>query len=543
MRRLISILLCAAAVLAAQTVTVTVLATTDLHGNLLPVDYVTGQPAARGLAKIATLIRQARAGNANTLLIDCGDTIQGTPLEDVYQSMARTGADPAGHKPTSTLAGGPGGDPMMRAMNLLAYDAMTLGNHEFNTGLPNLARARQDATFPWISANTALDPTLPRRGDDREFAGYVVKTVGGVKVAVIGITTPLIPMWERAENLGAYRFTPPIEAVRGAVARLRSEERPDVIVVAAHSGLGRNLQTGAPEEPDENVVYQLAEQVPDLDAIVFGHSHAQLEGQLAGQVLLVQPKNWGASLARIDFTLQPRPAGGWAVVGKKSVLIPVTAQTPAAPDLMALAEPYEAAAERYLNTPVATSARELSAVRGRERDTAVVDLVQRVQLFYSKADVAFTALFNPEVRIPQGQVTVRQIAALYPYDNELLAIEGTGGMVKDALENAARFFSGNGVPGFNYDMAAGVEYEIDRTRPEGDRIRNLRWHGHLLAPDEKLRIALNSYRAGGSGGYTMFRGAKVVWRSTEGIRELVIRYYTGRHSIPSQTTGNWKIVK
>jgi 2',3'-cyclic-nucleotide 2'-phosphodiesterase/3'-nucleotidase len=107
MRRLIPVLLGAAGVLAAQTVTVTMLATTDLHGSLVPVDYATGQPTARGLVKFATLIRQARAGNANTLLIDCGDTIQGTPLEDVYQSMARTGADPAGHRPAAKLEGRP----------------------------------------------------------------------------------------------------------------------------------------------------------------------------------------------------------------------------------------------------------------------------------------------------------------------------------------------------------------------------------------------------------------------------------------------------
>ena len=165
-----------------------------------------------------------------------------------------------------------------------------------------------------------------------------------------------------------------------------------------------------------------------------------------------------------------------------------------------MAKPYEEATERYLNTDVATSARELSAARGREQDTAVVDLVQRVQLFYAKADVSFTALFDPQVTIPQGQVTVRQIAALYPYDNQLLAIEGTGKMVKDALENAARFFSRNGMPGFNYDMAEGVDYQIDPSRPEGDRIRNLTWHGKPLAADQKLRIALNNYRAGGSGG-------------------------------------------
>jgi 2',3'-cyclic-nucleotide 2'-phosphodiesterase/3'-nucleotidase len=327
------------------------------------------------------------------------------------------------------------------------------------------------------------------------------------------------------------------------MAKLKQEERPDVIVVAAHSGLGRNPQTGASQEPAENVVYQLAEQAPDLDAIVFGHSHLQLEGLLVGKVLLVQSKNGGASLARIDFTLERRPAGGWMVTSKTSRLIPVTAQTAAAPDLMEMAKPYEEATQRYLNTPVASSARELSAARGREEDTAVVDAIQRVQLFYSKADVSLTALFDPDVRIPQGQVTVRQIAALYPYDNELLVIEGTGKILKDALENSARFFSETGMPGFNYDMAEGVEYEIDRARPEGDRIRDLRWRGKPLAPEQKMRIAINNYRAGGSGGYTMFQGAKVVWRSGEDIRELLIRYYTERKSIPVEATGNWKLVK
>ena len=143
------------------------------------------------------------------------------------------------------------------------------------------------------------------------------------------------------ENLGAYRFVSPIEAVRSAIAKLKQEERPDVIVVAAHSGLGRNPQTGASQEPTENVVYQLAEQAPDLDAIVFGHSHQQLEGLMVGKVLLVQPKNGGASLARIDFTLERGPAGGWLVTSKTSRLIPVTAQTPAALDLMEMAKPYE----------------------------------------------------------------------------------------------------------------------------------------------------------------------------------------------------------
>src|SRR5262249_35103389 len=152
------------------------------HGNIYPYDYFTAQPADRGLAKIATLIRQERDSNPNSLLVDCGDTIQGTPLEGLYQQYIRTGKLPAGLK----FAGKPlSVDPMMQAMNLLQYDAMVVGNHEYNFGLKNLQQARLVAKFPWLSANTIATP------DTMEpFAPYVVKTVAGVKIAIIGITTP-----------------------------------------------------------------------------------------------------------------------------------------------------------------------------------------------------------------------------------------------------------------------------------------------------------------------------------------------------------------
>ena len=291
-------------------VTVTVLATTDMHGNLYPVDYGTDQPAARGLAKMATVIRAAEAENPNHLLIDCGDTIQGTPLEFVYQTLVRTGSGPLGLRPAKPLER----DPMMAAMNRLGYAAMTLGNHEFNFGLKNLDKARSEANFPWLSANTAVAPG----GSGKPFAPYLVKTVAGVKIAVVGITTPAIPSWEKPENIGSYRFLPAVDALKKAVAELRAREQPDIIVVAAHSGMGRNLDTNQPENPEEDVVYSLATEVPDVDAIVFGHSHRQLEGRLLGKVLVVQPKNWAISLARLDFTMESKAGGGWSVAVRRA---------------------------------------------------------------------------------------------------------------------------------------------------------------------------------------------------------------------------------
>lgn len=548
MRIIGTLCLAAAAAVAApaRTVTVTLLATTDLHGNLLPYDFYTARPAERGLAKISTLVQQVRAENPNTILIDCGDTIQGTPLESVYQQYVRTGKLPLGRTPAAPLKG----DPMMRAMTLARFDALVLGNHEFNFGLQNLDRARADAGFPFLSANTHV---APRAG--RPFDAYLMREIAGVKVAIVGVTTPGIPMWEEPGHIRGYTFLPGKEAAAKAVAGVREKHQPDLVIVAGHSGLGRDLKTGHPEPSEmsgENIMYDIAAGVPGIDAIVFGHTHAQVAEARIGDVLVMQPKNWGINLGRMDFTLE-NSSGQWRVTRKTSRLIPVTADTSADPKLVKLAEPYFQAAEAYLRTPVATAAASLSSQFARVRDTAIIDAVHQVQMHYAKAEVSFTAAFNTRVNVPPGPVTVRDIAALYLYENMLLAVEGDGRMVREALENAARYFLRcegdcsranlvNGrIPGYNFDMAQGVEYEIDLSRPEGQRVRNLRFKGQPLADGRKLRIAVNNYRVGGSGGYTMFKDAPVLWRSTREIRDLMVEYYTERKALPAAADENWRV--
>jgi 2',3'-cyclic-nucleotide 2'-phosphodiesterase / 3'-nucleotidase len=550
---LLLLLACLCFPVTAARVKITVLATTDLHGNLYPVDYYIDKTSNRGLAKIATLVRAARAANPNSLLIDCGDTIQGTPLEYVYQTFVRTD-----HLPGNLAF--PAGpflhDPMMLAMNALAYDAMVLGNHEFNFGLKNLDRARSDAHFPWLSANTETTG-----GAGKPFARYLLKTVGGVRVAVIGITTPSIPSWEKPENYAGYRFEPALSAMEKTMAELHAlpaDRKPDLIVVAAHAGLGDREPSGAGASgtPSENPVYEIATKAPGIDAIVFGHTHQEVaQRRLSNGVLLTQPKNWGISLARLDFELESKPGGGWTVAAKNSRVIPVTSQTAPDNEIIRIARPYHEMAQAYLNTPVAQSNAVLDGRLGRVEDSALVDAIQTVQLHYAKADVSFASLFHPSVTVPKGQVTVRQIASLYLYENELYAVEGDGKLVKDALENSARYFLScraetcskgplinTRVIGFNFDMAAGVDYEIDLTQPEGQRIRNLKWKGKPLAPDQKLRIAVNSYRAGGAAGYSMFKNARIVWRSSEDIRQLIISYFSERGTLPEKPDANWRIV-
>src|SRR6202050_4120900 len=431
---------------------------------------------------------------------------------------------------------------MMLAMNAIGYDAMVVGNHEFNFGLKNLAKARSDAHFPWISSNTVASPGAPVK----PFAAYFTKTVAGVKIAVIGVTTPLIPDWEAGEHYRGYRFQSGVDAVRRPVDEVREREHPDIVIVAAHAGLDGDSK--------ENMVREIATQVPGIDAIVFGHTHQQVASLQIGDVLLMQPKNWGISLGRMDFVLEPEETSGWKIVSKSSRLIPVTRDTPADPKILEIGRPYHELAERYLSTAVAEAPVSLDSRLARVEDTALIDAIQEVQLFYSKADVSFASSFNSRVSVSQGPVTIRQIAALYVYENQLYVGQGTGKMVRAALENSARYYNSCAsdcthgplinphVIGYNYDMAQGVDYEIDLTQAAGQRIRNLRGHGKPLDDNQPLRIAVNNYRAGGSAGYSMFRDATIVWRSPDEIRDLVIQYYSEHKTLPAHPDNNWRVV-
>jgi 2',3'-cyclic-nucleotide 2'-phosphodiesterase/3'-nucleotidase len=524
------------------------LATTDQHGNLMPYDYYTAKPSDRGLVKIATLVNEARAANPNAVLIDCGDAIQGTPLETLHQEYIETGQLPM----NLSFTGAPlDRDPVMAAMSEIGYDMMVVGNHEFNFGLKNLERARSDARFPWISANIRADG-----GAVRPFAPYFVKTVGGVKVGIVGITTPFIPQWETEDHYRGYRFESGVEAARRAIADLRAKEHPDIVIVAAHAGLDRDPRkdTAATSgDSRENMIYQIATEVPGIDGIIFGHTHEELSGVSVKGVPLLQPKNWNISLGRMNFVVDVAADGTKRIVSKSTEIIPVKRDTPEDQKIAAIALPYHQLTEKYLNTPVTEAKAGMDARLSRSEDTALIDTIQLVQLYYSKADVSFASSFNMRAAIPKGPVTIRQIAGLYVYDNTLWVLEGTGKMVREALENSARYFescSSNCVPqsminhkviGYNFDMAEGVDYEIDLSKPAGQRIVNLRFHGKALEDAQPLRIALNNYRAGGSAGYTMFVGAKVISKSPDEIRDLMIRYYR-EHPLPDKADGNWRIV-
>lgn len=512
------------------TVTITLLCTTDSHGHIEPWDYFANKPADLGMAKIATLVNQQRAEAPDALLLDCGDTIEGTPL--AYYFAVRDTSVP---------------NPEIAVFNAMGYVAMAVGNHEFDFAEKELWKAKAESHFPWLAANIkqAYVSGTPY------FKPYIIQRVEGVRVAIVGFVTPGIPRWEIPAHYMGYQFEPIVESAKAVIPEVRKHS--DLVVVIMHSGLDRDPKTGkAPSDQlsNENAAWELARQVPGIDLIFYGHTHREMPQMFVNGVLMAQAKNWGISLARADITMKEDSAAHWTVISKHSRTIPVTPGTPADPHIMKIAQPYQQATQKYLDTPIASSEKTLTGANERYEDGPLVELINRVQMDAGRADVSLATMFYPGTIIPAGPVTVRQAAALYIYENTLYVVEMTGAQLKDALEHAASFYPAwppapgeeLRLPGYNADSALGVSYVMDLAKPVGDRIEDLRFHGNPLSPNQRLRVAINSYRYTGGGRYDVYKGLPIVYRSPEGIRDLLIAYLERVAKIPASSHKNWKIL-
>jgi 2',3'-cyclic-nucleotide 2'-phosphodiesterase (5'-nucleotidase family) len=515
---------------------VVILGTTDMHGRIFPIDYYTNKYDNVGIAKVATLVKEGRKNDPDLLLVDSGDTIQGTPLE--YFHNKKNNAPP---------------DPMMQAMNALHYDSMAVGNHEYNFGLKVLEKARSEARFPWLSANS-----YNKGSSTTHYTPYIVKEVQGVRIGVLGLTTPGIPNWENVPNYEGLEFKETVSEAKKWVPVLRQKEKVDVVVITMHMGIEEDLRTGTPnpaQVPNENAAIAIARQVPGVDVILMGHTHRDVPSLMVNGVLLTQANRWASHVARLDLYLEKDEAGRWQVVAKSARTIPVTEKTEIDPEIAELGKPYDKETQDWLARAIGESAEDLTARDGRFHDSAIIDLIQRVQLEAGHADVSMAAAFNLQAHIPKGQVTVRDIAGLYEYENTLVTMELTGQQLKDALEHSARYFReyepgkslnelvDQRIPGYNFDMAEGVTYEIDLKKRFGQRIQNLKFKGQTLSPTQKLRVVTNNYRVNGGGGFTMYKDAPVIYRSSEEVRELIIDWVERNKNIPTAANNNWRIVQ
>jgi 2',3'-cyclic-nucleotide 2'-phosphodiesterase/3'-nucleotidase len=511
--------------------------TTDVHGWLLPHDYYTGRDTENGLARLVPLIDSVRAANpGRTALFESGDLLQGNPLDFVHSKLDEGETH-----------------PVAQAMNLLRYDAAAIGNHEYNYGIPHLDAVVRQSRFPWLSANTFVAGT-----DRHAYRPSVMleRTVDGrpIRIGVTSVTPPGVLIWDRDNVQGKLDFRDIVASVRPVVAELK-RQGADVVVVAAHSGLeGSSYDTASTGVPVENAAAAMAKEVPGIDVIFLGHSHRELADTTIGSTLLLQAKNWAASLAVAELDVESTPAGGWRVVEKHGRIFRPGTRPPDARFVAELTPAHERT-RAYVGQRIGTSEAEWSSAAARVEDTPILDLINDVQRRVTGADLSSTAAFSLTSRIPRGPITVADVAGLYVYDNTLKAIRITGKQLREYLEKSAEYYlpcpgarcerlTNPAVPGYNFDVVSGVDYALDLSKPVGQRVVRLERNGRAVRPTDSFTIALNNYRASGSGGFSMLIGAPVVYDKGEGIRELLVQEIRRRGSIAPRDVykKNWEIV-
>ncbi|MFF4395710.1 bifunctional metallophosphatase/5'-nucleotidase [Streptomyces sp. NPDC001480] len=548
----------------------TVMGTTDLHGHVFNWDYFKDAEYsdkagnAMGLARISTLVDQVREerGRCNTLLLDAGDTIQGTPLTYYYAKV-----DPI------TAKGGPV-HPMAQAMNAIGYDAAALGNHEFNYGIETLRKFEQQLHFPLLGAN-ALDAKTQKPA----FPPYFIKKfhVPGappVKVAVLGLTNPGIAIWDKAYVQGKLTFPGLEEQAAKWVPKLRSMGA-DVVVVSAHSGSSGTSSYGDQVPYVENAAANVARQVPGIDAILVGHAHVEIPelkvtNEATGRtVVLSEPLCFAERLTLFDIELV-FSKGRWEV---ESVAASLRNSNSVAddPKITKLLADEHAKVVEYVNQVVGTATATLTTVEARYKDAPIIDLITKVQEDVVKAAlvgteyaslpvVAQASPFSRTSQIPAGNVTIRDLSSLYVYDNTLVAKLMTGAQLRAYLEYSAEYFvqtaadaavdvekltNASGRPDYNYDYVSGFRYEIDIAQAAGSRIKNLTFGGAALDDAQQFVLAVNNYRANGGGAFPFVASAKELWSESTEIRTRIAEWVTAKGVLDPKdfASVDWKLTR
>ena len=570
----------------------TVLGTTDTHGNVLNWDYFKdaeyddAQHNDVGLAKISTLVAAMRAerGRCATLMLDAGDTIQGTPLAYYYARI-----DPI-TSPAAPV------HPMAAAMNAIGYDAAALGNHEFNYGVDVLRKFQSQLHHPLLGANALYwrptqaglsgvrDQAGAGRRPPRPFGdGHRHGAGETVKVGIVGLVTPGCAIWDKANLDGKISFNGIVEQAKIVIPKVK-RAGADIVIVSCHSGADTSSSYGDALPWPENASTLLAQQVPGIDAILVGHAHVEIPQRFVTgpdgkkQVLLSEPLKWGERLTVMDLDLV-REHGRWTVANSTATVLNANT-VPEDPAIVSLVRNQHAKVRAYVNGVIGTSTAPMSAATSRYQDTAAMDFINYVQADAVKKALAgsssaslpvlsIAAPFNPDASIPAGNVTVRDVAGLYIYDNTLLGIVLTGAQVQAYLEYSAQYFkqitgtgpftpdqltnavtpnAPGGTPDYNYDIMGGLDaslsYDIDIAQPVGSRIKNLSYAGAPVAAGQQFVIAINNYRQSGGGGFPGVTSAPVVYNAQVEIRQLIIDWVSATKTIDPSVFAkqDWRLV-
>ncbi len=535
---------------AVDTKVIQILATSDLHNRMVAYDYATNSAISKGgFSRVATKIKEQRLANPNTVLIDNGDTIQGN------SSMLFL-KDPV--------------LPMVMGLNALNYDVFVSGNHEFNYGMTLFKQVRDTFNGTFLSANVYQGEAVPA---NRVADNYDIITRDGVNIAVIGAVTPHITKWDKT-NLEGYTVTNPYDEIRQAIDEIKAGNLGDVIVVSFHAGFDG-------EFGNDSATY-VANNFPEVDAVIAGHAHqTRLERSTTG-ALVIEPGSFGSSLAQINITLTLDTTTGKYVVADRAqdvvgqnIAVDKTVAEDA--EITALLGPAHQRAVADANQIIGSLSggnliqpNEIADIpQAQLEDSAFIDLILKVQMMEaekalgatiaSSRQVSGAALFNTNTNVLEGQMTKADVSKIYQFDNTLVVLKVNGLQLKKYMEWSAGYYNtfnpgdltvsfNANIPAYNYDMFAGVDYQVDISKPEGSRVVNLVYSSdkQVVQDTDTIFLTINNYRANGlMTDLPEFATAEKVYESTgsqvDAIRDMITNYIIEKQTITPDVDHNWQL--
>ncbi len=570
------------------TVALRILQTTDLHGNLRGYDYFMDRPSLTiGLSRVASLVRQARAEVETCLLFDVGDSLQGTLLCDI----AANGELGAGT-----------GHPMITGMNLLKYDGITVGNHDFNYGLDLLMRSVEGAECPVVAANVLDRDGSPLFKPYEVLTREVTDQNGDrheVRIGITGCLPPQTTDWDRGMR-GKIEMLDMVDAVRAQIGPMKAAGA-DVIVCLAHTGFGP--MDAAPFSENAGLMINA---IDGIDVTLLGHLHGTFPSPVSSHGVaedasdrhrglidgkpVVMPGFWGSHLGQVDLSLEKGTGGRWKIVERTVATIPVSArdsgghvhtQAEEDPEFCEGTKAVHEAALALTRVPVSRTARPLHSFFSLVANDASVQLVARAKVEYVRRALKETEFGDlpvlgaatafktgrrsgPEhfTNIAAGPLLRRSIADLYFFPNTICSVRATGRQIRDWLEFSASLFTqlspdlpdqplwNDAFPGYKFDQIPGLTYQISLSEPPrydshyktlntgSRRIRNLCWQGAPVADDQEFIVATNSFRVHGTG----FQGdpPEVVLEQSKPCREILLDYILSKPEIDPYPDPVWR---
>lgn len=530
--------------------------TSDVHGNFYPYDFIRRQPASGSLARVQAFVRQERLRYGdNLILLDNGDILQGQPSAYYYNYM-----DTVSPHLTAEM------------QNYMDYDAGTVGNHDIETGRAVFDRWAADCRFPVLGANV-----IDRSTGRPHFKPYVMLEREGVRIAILGMITPAIPMW-LSENLWPGLSFEDMEATaRRWMPVIREQEKPDLIIGLFHAGKKAVLMGG---KYRDNASVEVACNVPGFDVVLAGHDHARACFQVANadgdSVWVVNPANNAVTVGDVEVTLTLQDG---KVTGKRveSRLTDVGALEPDR-DFMAHFSAQHDTIQAFVSKKIGRFTRSISTRPAYFGPSAFVDLIHRLQLEIGQAEISLAAPLSFDARIEEGDICVSDMFNLYKYENMLYTMSLSGKEIRGALEMSYALWtnqmqvpdddllllrepSGQGKgaeertffrnPSYNFDSAAGILYTVDVTRPAGQKVTILSMaDGTPFDENRMYRVAVNSYRGNG-GGELLTRGAgipqeklkdRILFSTDKDLRYYLMQYIAQRKVITPESLEQWKFI-